>query len=236
MKKVLITGAAGRIGTIIFEDLKDRYQFTGVDVKPVPGIECLDIAKDYQGLCALMAGHDAVIHLAWDSRENWKSQVAVPENKEMLENVYRAAVEMGVRRVVMASSIHADDFPNLSAYFSTLRVDRISQPTSIYGATKVYLEALGRYYASRHGLNVFCLRFGGVSTDDQPRQEHDYEKIWLSRRDCANLISRCVYMPVIYTHFHVFYGVSNNANRIHDWENSVDWVPQDDSAVVFKKE
>lgn len=227
-KKVVITGALGRIGTIIREALGDQFSFTLLDNKT----DFPDCVSDIIPLKNILKGKDAAIHLGWDSKENWKSTITRPKNKKMLENVYRAALETGVKRVIMASSIHADTYGDWDNTIS-MSPDTIPVPDSPYGATKVYMEALGRYYTRHHGLEVICIRFGGVGHDDKPRNEKDYEKIWLSRRDCANLIKCCIEAPIAPRNFSVFYGISNNTGRIHDWKNPVGWVPVDDASKVF---
>lgn len=232
-KRVLVTGGAGRIATVLYELLGDRYDFTFTDMRGAPGgrrIRRLDLVCGYADLCGMLRGMDAVIHLAWNSLENWKSQSVVPDNKTMAENVYQAAVAAGVRRIVMASSIHADNFRS-DVGATLLACDRVSWPVSRYGASKVYIETLGRMVSETHGKEVICPRFGGISEDDVLRDEPDYEKIWLSRRDCANLVGCCIDAELPQC-FSVFYGVSNNAGRFHDWKNPIGWVPQDDSSLI----
>ena len=235
MEKVLVTGGKGRIGAIIFEALKDVFDFTLVDCES-RNIETIvrqiNVASSYEELKEIIQGKDVVIHLAWNSRENWKSNSMEPENKKMAENVYRAAMETGVPRVIMASSIHADNFSHWHVP-SPVTPNKIPIPNNLYGTTKVYIETLGRYYATK-GLEVICIRFGGVSLDDKLRNEEGYEKFWLSRRDCASLVKRCIEVKRIPFGFELVYGVSNNANRIHDWENNLDWIPVDDSSKMVK--
>ena len=77
------------------------------------------------------------------------------------------------------------------------------RPDSLYGVSKVYGEALGRMYMERHGLRVFCLRIGAVRAHDDPTepnanplidldaegQRNRLRAVWLSQRDCAELIA-----------------------------------------------
>lgn len=243
MKNVLVTGGAGRIAAVISKQLGEKFSFDFVDINPTGGqhkavINRLDIGANYPGLRNAMLGKDVVIHLAWNSNENWRSLITVPENKTMLENVYRAAVEAKVKRVIMASSVHADDYQNFRGENSGIvGFARTSHnyrgPDSPYGATKIYMEALGEWYSNRHELEVICVRFGGVAVDDKPREEKNYDKIWLSRRDCANLVACCINAEIAPMKFSVFYGVSWNSGRLHDWENPVGWEPQDDYKKTF---
>ena len=234
MKKyVVITGGSGRIGTAICKALpENKYNITLLDRKPseTDHVLVLDIVKESLRLKNTLISSDAIIHLAWDSRENWKSGIAVPENKTMIENVYQCAKEAGVRRVIMASSIHAD------ARFYTHKGEVIKtdietpEPDSPYGATKLWMEALGRQYAKQDGLEVICIRFGGLTPDNTLRPEPLAEKIWLHTEDCVSLVKTCIDAPEVPGNFCIIYGISNNTSRIHDLGNPFGWVPKHDFA------
>ncbi len=235
-KQVLVTGGCGTIGNIIFEALSNVFSLTFLDIKWPhlynQMVSYIDVAHNYEFLKSAMKGKDVVIHLAWDNRENWKSHVIVPENKLMAENVYMVAIETGVR-VIMASSIHADNFLDWRGFGSRLMSPyKTPEPKSFYGVTKTYIETLGRCCAKRD-LEVVCIRFGGVSFDDKFRKEDNYQKIWLSKRDCADLIRSCIDAKYIPHRFCLLYGVSNNADRIHDWSNPLGWTPVDDSSKIL---
>lgn len=225
--KILVTGGSGTIGTIIREDVKGDFAFTFVDNKVAmkSNVSYFDVAQS-PALLVVAQGSDAIVHLAWDGRETWKSGVTVEENKTMAQNVYRTAVAAGVKRVIMASSIHADSFATWRGP-GLMTCDRFPVANNLYGLSKLHVEALGRYYAYHHGLEVICVRFGGVVIDDAPRRERDWNKIWLSRRDCASLIKCCLEADTIPGNSAVFYGVSDNALPIHDWSNPFGWEPQD---------
>lgn len=228
-KEVLITGAGGRIGSIIYESLKDVFSFTLLDwtIGGKANVKFVDITYDMPYLYREFEDKHAVIHLAWDRAENFKSDISVPNNKLMAENVYKVAKAVGVKRMIMASFVHADDFDSWQRP-GLMSVDKIPVPDSIYGVTKVYIESLGRYYAIKHGLEVICIRFGGIDPEDKIRDEKNYKKVFLSRRDCVNLVRCCLEVEVIPGKFCLLYGISNNTDRIHDWSNPLGWVPQDD--------
>jgi nucleoside-diphosphate-sugar epimerase len=73
-------------------------------------------------------------------------------------NVYEAARVAGVRRVVFCSSIGAYG-PQAA---SPLTEDLLPNPNSLYGASKVWAESLGRHYREHLGLEVVNLRFGST--------------------------------------------------------------------------
>src|SRR5215211_952733 len=132
VRRVLVTGSAGVIGTVLTTHLP--YDITGLDLPDG------DIA-DYPRLVEHCRGQDAVIHLAGEfTTENWRSGDINPANFRLDLNVLDAAVEARVRRIVLASSVHADDFfahdgPGLITADRALPV-----PTSPYGAHKLFLE------------------------------------------------------------------------------------------------
>jgi nucleoside-diphosphate-sugar epimerase len=112
------------------------------------------------------------------------------------------------------------------------------RPDSLYGASKVWGEALGRLYAERHGLEVVCVRIGWVTADDlppspesdavrlDPRISRRAKGMWLSHRDCASLIDACLTAPVRWALIH---GVSDNAGRWFsiDEARQLGWEPVD---------
>lgn len=221
MKKILITGVNGTIGTVIKNNLKD-YDITPVDFPETD-------VKQYNNLLKIFPGHDAVIHLAWDTNtENFRSGKINTDNALMFYNIYNAALETKIPRVIMASSVHADNF-YIWKEKKLLTVDKIIGPDSPYGASKVFMESLGRYYAQK-GLEVVCIRFGGVNLEDKINiEEENFDKVWLSHRDCIELIKKCINAEKIPNNFQIIYAVSNNSSRIHDHSNSLGWEPKDDS-------
>src|SRR3989344_5731951 len=103
MKKILLTGHKGKFGRVILQKLQG-YVITAVDLPET------DLTT-YEGLPELFKGHDIILHFAWNSvTESWKSVAIDPNNVLLTTNIYRAAVEAKVPRVLMASSVHADNF------------------------------------------------------------------------------------------------------------------------------
>lgn len=133
-EKVIITGANGVIGQILQKELED-YQITGLDLPDGD-------VRNYETIAQATPGHTAIIHLAWDTKiDNFLSEKINPENSQMFLNVYKAALENGVRRVIIASSVHADRFYEWkgSGYMSPYQ---LPNPDSPYGAHKVFMESL----------------------------------------------------------------------------------------------
>src|SRR3989344_2905483 len=223
MKKILLTGANGKTGKIFLEGLKS-YKVTSVDLPKT------DLTK-YEGLPGLFKGHDIVIHLAWNTQtENWKSKTIDPNNVLMATNVYRAAVEAKVPRILIVSSVHADDFLNWKGP-GLLTTERVPTPQNPYGASKVFMEALGRHYAKHEGLQVVCVRLAGMNPENRPpplNQPLDRRR-WLTHNDCFSLLQAVIEAKHIPDNYCLFYGVCNHPERIHDYSNPFGWVPKENA-------
>lgn len=265
-KKVLITGAGGIIGSALREHLVGNYEFVYLVHREAHvtdhNYKVIDVLRDYRGLKKAFEGQDVVVHLAITREEP-----TTLNNMAMTNNVYRAAYEAKVPRVIMASSIHAaggywaEDFyypphdgrlcKKLEYRYianreldkvkkiSLVSVDKLPYPDSYYAATKVYMEALGKYY-SDFGLSVVCIRFGGVNRDDSPLTgllgEIGYHSIWFSHKDVAQLVGKCIDATNL-PPFVIFFGVSNNKYCILDISNSrrlLGYKPEDDAETFLQ--
>ncbi len=159
-ERIAITGSNGTIGTVLKEGLSKDFEITPIDFQEVD-------VRDYSQLLKAVQSHSAIIHLAWNSKtENFRNENIDPDNFLMAFNVYKAAREAKVPRVIMASSIHADTFYGWQTppYISVNHIPTLDSP---YGADKVFIESLGRYFASK-GLEVVAVRFGGVNPGNAP--------------------------------------------------------------------
>lgn len=222
IKRIAITGAKGTIGKVLVEGLT-RYHITPLDL-PEHDV------RDFRVLLRLFHSQDAVIHLAWDpsGAVRFDSCDIAADNLLMTCNVYEAARIAEVPRVIVASSVHADKYLKWQGP-GLLKPDNLPEPDSPYGATKVFMESLGRYYAEC-GVEVVCIRFGGVNVEnaiDIP--EEGYRKVWLSHRDCVGLMRACIEAGSVPDNYVVIYGVSNNSRRVHDYSNPFGWVPADNA-------
>ncbi len=216
VRRVVVTGMKGVIGSVISGAL------AGWETRCADLPEC-DV-RDYDQVLAILDGADAVIHLAWDTSDNFLTERLDPDNQQMAHNVYAAARAAGVTRVVAASSVHADRFwPPRGAL---RRIDDQPVPDSPYGASKVFVEALGRYTADL-GTEVVCIRFGGINGADAIPEARPERAVWLSHRDCRALIARTLDAPLPAHRYVALYGISDNAGRLHDLDNPIGWRPQD---------
>lgn len=219
-KKVLIIGSSGVIGNVLRSGLE--HDTTDFDL---PHFD----AKEYAHLYEKARGHDVMVHLAWDfDRDGWLGENLNPTNTLISFNVYQAAIDAGVKRVIMASSVHADRFTSRDDRHDLLKPFDLPLPDSPYGAGKVMMEALGRYYADAKGLEVVCIRFGGVNRDNRPPESpYSERQVWLSHQDCVTLVKAAIEAESIPYGYTIVYGVSNNKDRLHDIVNPFGWEPHD---------
>ena len=219
---VLVTGAAGTIGTALRALLPDLgWEVVGFDRTPAPGVRAGDVT-DPAALDQVMAGVDAVVHLAGQPTEApWP--VIRDANVEGAYQVFEAARRAGVRRVVFASSNHAVGFTPLDR---VLPGDIAPRPDTLYGVSKAFGEALARYYVDRYGFAVACLRIGTFG--ERPANRRALAT-WLSPGDCARLIDACLRAPKLT--FALLWGISANTRRTWSLDEALalGYRPQDDA-------
>ncbi|HEX3721498.1 MAG TPA: NAD(P)-dependent oxidoreductase, partial [Nitrolancea sp.] len=176
-KRVLVTGAAGTIGSAVRHHLGDRYELHALTLEPADFPSTVANIVDLDAILPAFEGMDAVVHLAASIQVDTPWEDILPNNLIGTYNVYEAARRAGVERVVFASSNHTIGWYEFESSPEVYQLDdpRVwdetveVRPDSLYGVSKVYGEALGRHYVDRYGLRVFCLRIGTVTVDDDPR-------------------------------------------------------------------
>ena len=235
---VLVTGAEGTIGTAVREHLGKRYDLRSLTRTEQPFPSHIADITDLDAIRPAFAGVDVVVHLAASPAVETPWAEILPNNLVGTYNVFEASRQAGVGTVVFASSNHAIGMYELDGAPSLYELgdDRVYdervevRPDSLYGVSKVYGEALGRMYHELHGMRVVCLRIGSVRADDDPASPAMLDSVpmpldhlsreerrrrmratWLSRRDCAELISRAIDAEEV--GWAVVYGISDNPRQ-----------------------
>jgi NAD+ dependent glucose-6-phosphate dehydrogenase len=262
LTKVLVTGVYGLIAGDVYDHLQaqsQRYQVYGLARRRRPSTRApdqrvLDIPDqrfvladlgDFETLCKAMQGLDAVVHLAADPRHDAGWEDVLASNIVGARNVFEAARQAGVRRVLYASTVMVSWGYQQDEPYQAIAECRYDQrrdpplhpvthqwpprPTDLYSASKVWGEALGRYYADVHRLSVICLRIGWVNAQDTPWSQPGLAPIWCSRRDVVQLIEKALLAPED-LRFDVFYAASDNRNCWVDIEHArevLGFAPQD---------
>lgn len=231
MQRVLITGAAGRIGRHLRAGLAgDGRILRLLDTRPVddPGDgeeRVRGSVLDADLVRAACEGMDAVVHLAAATGRTMEFDAAA-DDIVATQVVLESARDAGIQRVVYASSNHAVGFqPRGEAEAPDWLYPR---PDTFYGVAKVASEALGSLYADRYGMDVVCLRIG--TCRDEPADVRTLAT-WLSPGDAARLVEAALTAPS--PGFRVVWGVSDNTRRWWslDAARALGYRPQDDAEV-----
>lgn len=218
MQTILLTGNKGTIGTIVTSYLSS-YNFK---LASRPEVD----VTNYTQLKDAMKGCDTVVHLAWHMKDDWDENKIYAYNNLMTQNVYEAALGNKVKKIIMASSVHADNFYSWTTENGYLSTKRNPNPQTLYGKSKVYEENLGKVYA-QNGLEVICIRLGGINKENiQPTNDKYEAKVWLSHKDFSDLLKKCIDAKTISGRFSCLYAVSDNVGRIHDVSNPFKWNPK----------
>jgi uronate dehydrogenase len=226
VKTVLITGAAGDVGTHLSRELADKYKLRLSDkrpLKPSKGQTFMraDVSKMADAL-RITKGVDAIVHLGGYSVEGpWDA--ILQANIVGCYNVLEAARRNGVKRLLFPTSNHAVGF-----YRRDQKIDHrvYPKPDSRYGVSKVFGEALGSLYADKYGMQVLMIRIGNVNPKPIDKRRLS---IWFSPRDLGQLVSIGIEHPDI--KFEIVYGISRNQRAWYDNSNAfrLGYKPQDDS-------
>ncbi len=224
MRTILITGSKGIIGSVLRRRLGEKYRIRGVDLP--------DDISHYEVLWAQMSGVGTVIHLAsrFSQTDPIERRMRIyPENVQIDVNIFTAVVKAGVERLIMASSVHADNHrdPAAAEPFAIRAVTTLRRHT-------VCTSSLRRRWArsSQHNsaFEFIAVRFGGVTRDNSVKRGAGQTATWLSHDDLLSAIDACLRAVPVPGRSTVFYAVSDNADRIHDTTNPFGWRPRDNSA------
>lgn len=217
--KIVLTGAAGRLGSYLREPLAQLAdEFVSTDIVD-------DIGNLYDGerymkadlaelddMMAVLKGADMVVHMGAYADEGPFEKLLGP-NFVGAYNVWEAAYQNGVKRVIYGSSIHAVGMHPKNEFIGT---DAPHRPDTFYGLAKCFAEDLGRMYWDKRGVESVHMRILSCAQVTGARALGS----WLSYDDLIQLVQRCIETPV--TGFSVIYGVSNN-----------DRAPVDNSKASF---
>lgn len=235
-RRVLVTGAAGNIGAYFAEHSHEKYdlrlmvreQGDGVKIKSFGEIVVGDIT-DLGRMKEVCNGIDTVLHLAANPSPDTAWDDALNVNIAGTYNTFVAARANHCRRFIYASSIHA-----VSGYPPDVQV-KTSEPVNpgdLYGVTKCFGEALGRYMAEKENLSTIALRIGAFQPIEAAEGEGGLSMIdaFVSQRDLNQLIEKCIDVEGL--KFAIFHGLSDNRFKrldISDARALVGYEPQDDA-------
>ena len=219
MKKLVLTGAAGRLGSWLREPLSKRAdELVSTDIQDDIGqlnqgerYVKADLS-DYQQVHDVLAGAEMVVHFGAIGDEAPFDQI-LQANIIGAYNVWEAAFQHRLKRVVYASSIHAVGMYPKNQFIGT---DVPHRPDTYYGLAKCFAEDLASLYWDKRGVESVCMRILSCAQVTNARALGS----WLSYDDLIQLVERSITTPV--TGFSVVYGVSKN-----------DRAPVDNTAASF---
>lgn len=226
-RRVLISGAAGRVGSVLATGLRDRYEIRGFDQVEMPDLDDSVVASvgDYDACLRATKDMDAVIHLAGVPSGGAPWQDVLEANFDGTYHIMEAARENGVRRVAFASRAGI-----LGPYPKDQQrtIDMIPRPQSYYTMSKVFGEGLGHMYAWRHGMRFTSVRIGNFKLErDLPEHPHQ-----LGHADNVSAFESAI------THagsaYEVVFGVSDSDWPLYDLDHgrrAIGYKPQQRSNV-----
>jgi NAD+ dependent glucose-6-phosphate dehydrogenase len=238
-RRVLLTGAGGRIGTNFRREMGDRYALRLAERDPAAlgdagGHETVafDIA-DPERCRRACAGIDTVVHLAADPSPRADFYGSLLDNNiKGVFNIFRAAKDAGCRRVIFASSINV-----IGGYPADVQVspEGAIRPPNMYGVSKAFGEATAHYFAHAEGLSAICIRIGhyDAGRPDTPVTTARLAA-YVSPRDLNALIVGAIETPGVT--FAIVNGLSDNRYKRMDISSARDllgYAPQDDAFRIF---
>lgn len=233
-QRILITGSAGVIGSIIARDLRKDHLIRGFGRHTPSAAEAHEFIvgalEDEAALDRAMVGVDAVVHLAAnaDPEADWGS--VLRSNIIGTRNVFEAAHKAEIRRVVFGSSNHASGIDTREGRQAT--ASRPPAAPNLYGVSKAFGEVLGHQYAYQYGMSVICLRIGWIGAQDDRRVrpgdvDEVTEKMWISHRDLNHIVRRALVADVRYG---VYFAMSSDAGAqwdLADAQRGLGYTPRD---------
>lgn len=242
--RVILTGAAGAIGTQMMEELAAAHDLVLVDRVPVAGHRSIiaDLARNRQGGYWRLwpgarwqdsfAGAEIVLHLAGEARVQAPQRRLFHDNIDATWNILEAAARHRVRRVIFASSnwavkalerelapaCHTPDGPKIGS-------NAPPRPVNAYGVTKAFGETAGRTFVDEGKLGSFVAVRIGSFLPTPPADENNHR--WIGLSDMRSLLRRCV--EAEFEGFHVVYGVSAQPDAPYDLSHTrrlLSWEPR----------
>ena len=228
MKKIVLTGAAGRLGSYLREPLtKLAEQLVSTDL--ASDIGALYAGETYQkadlsnldDMNAVLEGADMVVHFGAIGDEA-PFDAILSANIVGAYNVWEAAYQNGVKRVVYASSIHA---VGMHKSADKIGVDVPHRPDTYYGLAKCFAEDLASLYWDKRNIESVCMRIISAAQVNNVRALGT----WLSYDDLIHMVEQAVLTPDV--GFEIVYGVSNNDRVPVDNSNaeSIGYTPKDNA-------
>lgn len=233
LKKILLIGGLGVIGQILADALAEQYELIIADKHESPQESRhdyiqLDITEYSQLVDKIPRDIDTIVNL-----------VAMMEQPEIVDedtivamtdlyvkgayNVFLAATQLGICRVIFTSSNHVTDYyekDGKSLLGREISVEDYPLSRSVYGALKLAGESLGHVISTQTNVSVICLRVGTIRLDEREALQRypRFRRTLLSKVDIVNLFKCAIETDI---KFGIYYGVSDNPGRPWSISNAI---------------
>jgi uronate dehydrogenase len=229
MPKILLTGAAGRLGRHLRQRLaEDGRDVLATDIVQPDGAAPVEIADlaDRGALERLMSnGVDAVVHMGGIATEApWKNILSA--NIEGTYNLFEAARRTGVRRIIYASSYHVVGMYPVAEV--PLGIDAPVRPDTLYAVGKLFGENLARLYHDKFGIECLVMRICAASQPGTARELH----LWCHPDDLTGLVRTGLDAPVV--GYRRVFALSRCPEPwyVNDPVEALGWVPTHDVSAL----
>lgn len=231
-RRILITGAAGNIGSKLIRSLKQKHDLILMDRRRLnrQNFFHADFRHYDPNWVKYFGKVSTVLHLAAnpDEKANWEH--LIPENIDSVLNVCHACIEKKVNRLIFASSCHTmGGYRKRDVDYITADMEPL--PDCDYGVSKLIGERICKSFSDRFPLSVICLRIGWVPREeDIPSiKKNSWLRIlWLSTRDLIQVFEKSIEAKDI--KFKILYAMSQNKGM--NWDlyttmKTLNYAPQD---------
>jgi uronate dehydrogenase len=225
------------VGAEILALMREHFALRLFDAKPIAAVGDDEVltgdVRDFAALRRACEGVRAVVHLAAISDEADFHSLLLPVNLAGTYNAFEAARLAGVRKFIFPSTGQTVLNNPRGARVTT---EMLPRPSTVYACTKLFGEALARYYSDIHGLSAIVIRLCFFRGYDDPLLRipgHDVQREWCSPRDLTQLLVKAIRSDV---KFGIFFGLSNNSERCWDIDNArelLGYAPQDNAATML---
>jgi uronate dehydrogenase len=214
-KKILITGASGHLGGMLFRSLANLgyKNLVGTDLKKknIGKNQKFILAnlKNLKSITKITKGVNAIVHFGAIPIEDTQPNI-LQNNIIGTYNLFEAARINKVKRIIFASSNHAIGFHRRATKLNQYSNQR---PDSHYGLSKAFGEELSRFYADKFNIKSMCIRIGSCLRVPEDRR---HISTWISYSDLTQLVDIGINNKSI--HHEIVYGASKNKKSW--WNNS----------------
>lgn len=230
--KVLVTGASGLIGGLVIRNLSHKYEFSGLNRRPVDGIPCLQAdITDGEAIKPAFQGIDMVVHLSAETKDLYNWDKIFANTMRGTINVLQAAQEAGVKRVILGGSggamcgwefdkslpygaLAQGRYEEAGESWPLLDHNDPPRPDAPYSVGKLFAEHAGRWFSDYYGMSVLCIRLGVVLDTDKPKLLRHFPG-FLSNADCVQIIEKSLDAPLSLK-YAVYDAISENKYRWRD--------------------